>query len=91
MRTWCKTAPHKKVLLADALGALFKKQVLSMFHAANTWVCRIPERTTSFLQYLDVYFFAIWKDTLYNIWMMLLRFLRRPTPNVFLPQKSVCR
>ena len=62
-----KEHPHKKVLLADALGAHFKKDVLSMFHAATTWVCRIPERTTSFLQYLDVYFFATWKDTLYNI------------------------
>ena len=62
-----KEHPHKKVLLADALGAHFKKEVLSMFHAANTWVCRIPEGTTSFLQYLDVYFFATLKDTLYNI------------------------
>ena len=62
-----KQHPHKKVLLADALGAHFKKEVLSMFHAAKTWVCRIPEGTTSFLQYLDVYFFATWKYTLYNI------------------------
>ena len=62
-----KEHPHKKVLLADALGAHFKKEVSSMFHAANSWVCRIPEGTTSFLQYLDVYFFATWKDTLYNI------------------------
>ena len=54
-----KQQPHKKVLLADALGAHFKKRVLCMFHAANTWVCRIPEGTTSVLQYLDVYFFAI--------------------------------
>ena len=38
-----------------------------MLNAANTWVCRIPERTTSFLQYLDVYFFAAWKDSLHNI------------------------
>ena len=58
---------HKKVLLADALGAHFKKQVLKMFHAANTWVCRIPAGTTSFLQYLDVYFFSIWKNMLYDI------------------------
>ena len=62
-----KQLPHKKVLLADALGAHFKKQVLCMFHAANTWVCRIPEGTTCFLQYLDVYFFAAWKDSLHNI------------------------
>ena len=53
--------------MADALGAHFKKQVLCMFHAVNTWVCRIPEGTTSFLQHLDVYFFAIRKDTLHNI------------------------
>ena len=58
---------HKKVLVADALGAHFKKQVLSMFHGANSWVCRMSVGTTSFLQDLDVYFFAIWKDTLYNI------------------------
>ena len=38
-----KQHPHKKVLLADALGAHFEKEVLSMFHAANTWVCRIPD------------------------------------------------
>ena len=53
-----KQLPHKKVLLADALGAHFKKQVLCMFPAANTWVCRIPEGATCFLQYLDFYFFA---------------------------------
>ena len=62
-----KQHPHKKVLLAEALGAHFKKQVLSMFHSASTWVCRIPAGTTSFLQYPGVYFFALWKDTLYNI------------------------
>ena len=62
-----KQHPHKKVLLVDALGAHFKTKVLRMFHAADTWVCRILAGTTSFLQYLDVYFFAVWKDTLYNI------------------------
>ena len=27
----------------------------------------LTKGTTSFLEYLDVYFFATWKDTLYNI------------------------
>ena len=82
-----KQDAHKKVLIADALGAHFKKQVLRMFHAANTWVCRIPTGTTSFLQYLDVYFFAIWKDTIF--WMMLLEFWGRLAVNVFQPPISV--
>jgi hypothetical protein len=62
------TKQPKSLLIFDKFGAHVKTEVLNVFKRLNTKILTIPERTTSFLQPLDVVVNSIFKAEYRKRW-----------------------